>query len=519
MPTKPLTQEELDAQNLALGRTQFNTEPAKVGTSITSESLAPTTPIQVPPPTLPTPLSNSGTDAVLAANQKAFEKAQTDQAANKTNADLYTSTYGVTPEQARADKATAQTAYNTSLQEYQTSQDTYNALNAQIQGLDYQQNTVIPNQVIAEYEGRASVAGQAGITEQRQRQILLQKAPLQYQALLAQADMANKLGKGKLAEGILNQANAHIDSLFEAKKTDLKNTVDRQNSIIDKAWSYFTEKEKTKAADIKEQTASNNTQANNYINDVQTAIKAATDSGNFVLAGSIAKLMTATLDPTSKTFATDYAKANTDLARLQGQIRPKPTSESAPTSYKEWELAGKPGTYADWLKEQNVKAPTIAQQTVAEYAARLEQANPIIEKLTPAINGMNVLSFEAQLRAIPRLQSAEIQQYKQAASNFINAKLRRESGAVISPSEFTEARAQYLPVPGDKPETLAQKKANRDLVYASLRKAAGNAYESVEDLMKGADTTSTEASPKTIEYPLGSGKHYSVDAQGNMTPI
>lgn len=155
----------------------------------------------------------------------------------------------------------------------------------------------------------------------------------------------------------------------------------------------------------------------------------------------------------------------------------------APNSYKEWELAGKPGTYADWLKESNVKAPTVAQQTVATYAARLEQSNPIIGNLESSIVGMNPLSFEAQKKLPSYLQSSNFQQYDQASRNFINAVLRRESGAVISPSEFDNAYKQYLPKPGDSAQTLAQKKANRDVVYQSLRNAAGNAYQSVDDLI------------------------------------
>lgn len=155
----------------------------------------------------------------------------------------------------------------------------------------------------------------------------------------------------------------------------------------------------------------------------------------------------------------------------------------APTSYKEWELAGKPGTYADYLSTQSIKAPTVAQQTVATYAARIEQALPTIDTLTNKISKMNPVEFEAQKRLPSYLQSAEYQQFDQASRNFINSVLRRESGAVISPSEFDNAYKQYLPKAGDTAQTLEQKKQNRDVVYASLRKAAGNAYQSVDELL------------------------------------
>jgi hypothetical protein len=79
--------------------------------------------------------------------------------------------------------------------------------------------------------------------------------------------------------------------------------------------------------------------------------------------------------------------------------------------------------------------------------------------------------------AKPTFQSNEVQKYMQSARNFINAVLRRESGAVISPEEFANAKQQYLPIPGDTAEAAAQKKANRDLVFQSLRDEAGPAYK------------------------------------------
>jgi hypothetical protein len=192
------------------------------------------------------------------------------------------------------------------------------------------------------------------------------------------------------------------------------------------------------------------------------------------------------------TKAENEAKLESD-ERIAG-MKSKDETTGAPTSYKEWALAGKPGTYASWLKEQSVKAPTVAQQTVAEYASRLEQSIPTIESLQSSISGMNVASFEAQTRMWSAFQSPEVQQYMQAARNFINAKLRRESGAVISPTEFTEARQQYLPQPGDSIETLSLKKKNRDLVYNQLKSAAGPAYQSVKQLL-GEDSQQSSTSP------------------------
>jgi len=119
---------------------------------------------------------------------------------------------------------------------------------------------------------------------------------------------------------------------------------------------------------------------------------------------------------------------------------------------------------------------TDAQRTLSGYASRVKQAEPTLKSLETSISGMNLVSFEAQIKLPAAMQSAEIQQYMQAARNFINAVLRRESGAVISPSEFSEARQQYLPQPGDKPATLQLKENNRNNIFENYKNGAGAAY-------------------------------------------
>ena len=123
------------------------------------------------------------------------------------------------------------------------------------------------------------------------------------------------------------------------------------------------------------------------------------------------------------------------------------------------------------------KEPNQSQFTAAGYAGRMEQAETIIGALAPKVAGMNWALFEAQTKLPSAAQSATMQSYRQAARNFINSVLRRESGAVISPSEFAEARQQYLPQPGDTAETKAQKAANRLQVIGTMKRASGSAYE------------------------------------------
>lgn len=70
-------------------------------------------------------------------------------------------------------------------------------------------------------------------------------------------------------------------------------------------------------------------------------------------------------------------------------------------------------------------------------------------------------------------RSEDAQKYDQAKRNFINAVLRRESGAVISPEEFANAEQQYFPQPGDGEEVIIQKRRNRDTTIQGLKVSSG----------------------------------------------
>lgn len=99
---------------------------------------------------------------------------------------------------------------------------------------------------------------------------------------------------------------------------------------------------------------------------------------------------------------------------------------------------------------------------------------------TPGVQeqGMNVT--QAGLSKIPvvgnYLVSNERQKFEQAKRDFINAQLRRESGAAISPTEFESADKQYFPVPGDKPDVIKQKEANRRAAIEALGREGGPSY-------------------------------------------
>ena len=81
--------------------------------------------------------------------------------------------------------------------------------------------------------------------------------------------------------------------------------------------------------------------------------------------------------------------------------------------------------------------------------------------------------------------SKEKQQHQQAADDWIRAKLRKESGAVIGADEMQAEYDNYFPVFGDSKEVISQKARARKVAEAAMRDASGP--QSVEDSGNDAD--------------------------------
>ena len=73
--------------------------------------------------------------------------------------------------------------------------------------------------------------------------------------------------------------------------------------------------------------------------------------------------------------------------------------------------------------------------------------------------------------------SPELQQYRQAADDWIRAKLRRESGAVIADSEMAKEYEIYFPRIGDSQEVIDQKRGAREEAERSMKTASGREHK------------------------------------------
>lgn len=139
-----------------------------------------------------------------------------------------------------------------------------------------------------------------------------------------------------------------------------------------------------------------------------------------------------------------------------------------------------------------IKASTASEKPGAKderdsagYAKRMEQSESVFSKLSEAGFDPTSLKVQAQRHlpdALEYFKPEKLKSQEQAERNFINATLRRESGASISPQEFSSAEKQYFPRAGDTPLILAQKAANRAQTYEGIKSGAGKSYEKVPSI-------------------------------------
>jgi len=163
------------------------------------------------------------------------------------------------------------------------------------------------------------------------------------------------------------------------------------------------------------------------------------------------------------------------------------------------ELTFIPGGPADPAVKEAGKPLTEFQGKSTAFGLRAQAAHDILNELATAGNAMPSV-LKQSVQGIPLvggalgmganvMASGPQQQVEQAQRDFINAVLRQESGAVISDSEFINARQQYFPQPGDSPKVIEQKRANRERAIEGFKVSAGPGAGQIKSEPRGAATT------------------------------
>lgn len=188
------------------------------------------------------------------------------------------------------------------------------------------------------------------------------------------------------------------------------------------------------------------------------------------------------VEPTAAQRDFEYAQSNPAFADFINPAKPA----DKPASIREYEYAvsqGFDGTFADYEQQMRKAGATsidfnATQGRSAAYADRMAAADAVLSD--PRLEAAQTDLVQQGLGNVPVagnfLTNEDKKLADQAQRDFINAVLRRESGAVISPSEFENARQQYFPQPGDTPAVKEQKKRNRKLATVGIMREAGPSY-------------------------------------------
>lgn len=149
------------------------------------------------------------------------------------------------------------------------------------------------------------------------------------------------------------------------------------------------------------------------------------------------------------------------------------------------------------LKLTKGDKPNGDQSKAALFGRQMEQAEQVFSKLgeqgfDPTSTGSAVQRFGL----FPEGMKGDLQkQQAQAEENFVNAYLRRVSGAAISQSEFKHAESQFFPRIGDSPDVIEQKRQNRELAKEGLRLESGAAWDKYNAIPTQIAQTKTKSNP------------------------
>lgn len=164
----------------------------------------------------------------------------------------------------------------------------------------------------------------------------------------------------------------------------------------------------------------------------------------------------------------------------------KSTAETKPPAGYRYNEAGDlefiKGGPADPTKPAPARSlrPTTDQNNAAGFYDRMVDAEAVLSKpevVAAAVDYAGKAKANVPLGIGNYLATPEYQKFDQAQRNFINAVLRKESGAAISASEFDNAAVQYFPQPGDTPEKIAQKAQNRATAINAMKRTAAGALQ------------------------------------------
>ncbi|WP_166015787.1 MULTISPECIES: hypothetical protein [Chelativorans] len=137
---------------------------------------------------------------------------------------------------------------------------------------------------------------------------------------------------------------------------------------------------------------------------------------------------------------------------------------------------------------------TEAQSKDAVYATRAEGALGTLDQFDTALTSASERVAEYDPTGVVRgMQSEEFQKAQQAGLEFLQAILRKDTGAAIAKEELDQYGRTYLPQPGDGPAVLEQKRMARRRALEALK--AGMAPQAILNQEKALEQSSVQPAP------------------------
>ncbi len=186
-------------------------------------------------------------------------------------------------------------------------------------------------------------------------------------------------------------------------------------------------------------------------------------------------------------------------AKVETWSQPTPVTKNGKLVMIQTSNQGNERDRPDLAPADSTKAPTQDQSNAAGFFSRMQQSERIIAQIeaegySPASNKGDY--FSAGGTFTNWATSPKGQQYYNAATNWIRANLRKESGAAIGVDEAKQEYATYFPIPGDTKETIEQKRQLRQQTIEAVRGAGMPA-------MKYQDNQNQRAPAGKVHDPLG----------------
>lgn len=260
----------------------------------------------------------------------------------------------------------------------------------------------------------------------------------------------------------------------------------------------------------------------------------------FLLAQNASKDQLSALNDINNSGMTEYQRATVDLKTRAASAR------ELEIKVRQEQDANKKKKLQNELKMQKIKLDKAEREAAAEaaggnamkllksstesargassFARRMVDSALVLDGFEGALGEDGLPSFDPTGRLITsiaggsgmvselanKMASKEEQQYASAASDFVTAQLRDESGASIGTEEFERKYREFFPVPGDTKEQIASKRVRRNAAANDMINLSAGLYDAlyaspevIEEaavVEPPAIESTGEAPPQALEY-------------------